>query len=111
VLTSPSFLASRTADPTTPTKIAAPIGDIPERANVTPTKIAEAQIPPAPDRGTAVVDPPADTTPPPAEDPKPADTTPPADAVIAPDTKTDTPAPHQEEPDQEAPPQLRARGR
>ena len=93
VLTSPSFLASRTADPTTPTKIAAPIGDIPERANVTPTKIAEAQIPPAPDRGTAVVDPPADTTPPPAEDPKPADTTPPADAVIAPDTKTDTPAP------------------
>ena len=99
VLTSPSFLASRTADPTTPTKIAAPIGDIPERANVTPTKIAEAQIPPAPDRGAAVVDPPADTTPPPADDPKPADTTPTADttppaaAVIAPDTTPDTPAP------------------
>ena len=84
VLTSPSFMAERTRE--TPTKIAAPIGAIPERAVVTPTKIAESDPPALPERGTSVVAPETPDT----KSAEPADTKP---VEPTPDTKSAEPTP------------------
>ncbi len=83
VLSSPSFMAERTRE--TPTRIAAPIGAIPERAVVTPTKIAEADPSALPERGTAVVAP--DPTP----DANPAEPTPDTNPAEPIDTKSAEP--------------------
>jgi len=87
VLTSPSFMAERTRE--TPTKIAAPIGAIPERAVVTPTKIAEADPSATPERGTAVVAPETpDTKSAEPTDPTPAEPTDTKPAAVDPPKKT-----------------------